>query len=236
MRGDRWSSTRQYLDDRRHPSEYGRCFDFNEGRRFDGNELWFFTNKRALRVRRSGESYGHLILMVVTTVVSPAIRHYRLTLKRCRLLNLSGGRGRNRTYNLSVKSRMLCQLSYASGRAKSKAQRGFAHTLKQRANRSAFQNIAQDRARLQPPAAGLFERITASKAKAPPFILRNIDVRLMPGSFKACTLKTEPRADRAWFFYIFYFSFSSHSKSVRESHELTLLVALFLPSFSAQRS
>ena len=25
-----------------------------------------------------------------------------------------GGRGRNRTYNLSVKSRMLCQLSYAS--------------------------------------------------------------------------------------------------------------------------
>jgi hypothetical protein len=26
----------------------------------------------------------------------------------------AGGRGRNRTYNLSVKSRMLCQLSYAS--------------------------------------------------------------------------------------------------------------------------
>ena len=29
----------------------------------------------------------------------------------CRLI---GGRGRNRTFNLSVKSRMLCQLSYAS--------------------------------------------------------------------------------------------------------------------------
>jgi hypothetical protein len=28
-----------------------------------------------------------------------------------------GGRGRNRTYNLSIKSRMLCQLSYASGMA-----------------------------------------------------------------------------------------------------------------------
>ena len=28
-----------------------------------------------------------------------------------------GGRGRNRTYNLSVKSRMLCQLSYASGKS-----------------------------------------------------------------------------------------------------------------------
>ena len=27
---------------------------------------------------------------------------------------LDGGRGRNRTFNLSVKSRMLCQLSYAS--------------------------------------------------------------------------------------------------------------------------
>ena len=25
----------------------------------------------------------------------------------------NGGRGRNRTYNLSIKSRMLCQLSYA---------------------------------------------------------------------------------------------------------------------------
>ena len=32
-----------------------------------------------------------------------------------KLLILFGGRGRNRTYNLSVKSRMLCQLSYASG-------------------------------------------------------------------------------------------------------------------------
>ena len=27
---------------------------------------------------------------------------------------LNGGRGRNRTFNLSIKSRMLCQLSYAS--------------------------------------------------------------------------------------------------------------------------
>ena len=31
-----------------------------------------------------------------------------------RHLYRNGGRGRNRTYNLSVKSRMLCQLSYAS--------------------------------------------------------------------------------------------------------------------------
>jgi hypothetical protein len=30
------------------------------------------------------------------------------------LIQSNGGRGRNRTYNLSVKSRMLCQLSYAS--------------------------------------------------------------------------------------------------------------------------
>src|SRR5580704_7110052 len=34
----------------------------------------------------------------------------------------AGGRGRNRTFNLSVKSRMLCQLSYASrGVEKSRA-------------------------------------------------------------------------------------------------------------------
>ena len=38
-----------------------------------------------------------------------------------------GGRGRNRTYNLSVKSRMLCQLSYASS--------GFENTVR-RENRS----------------------------------------------------------------------------------------------------
>jgi len=37
--------------------------------------------------------------------------------KRCKSLKLIGGRGRNRTYNLSVKSRMLCQLSYASRKA-----------------------------------------------------------------------------------------------------------------------
>ncbi|MDX6462793.1 MAG: hypothetical protein QOE55_6490, partial [Acidobacteriaceae bacterium] len=30
---------------------------------------------------------------------------------------VNGGRGWNRTTNLSIKSRMLCQLSYASGRA-----------------------------------------------------------------------------------------------------------------------
>jgi len=36
---------------------------------------------------------------------------------RCKSLILNGGRGRNRTYNLSVKSRMLCQLSYASNQS-----------------------------------------------------------------------------------------------------------------------
>jgi hypothetical protein len=40
------------------------------------------------------------------------------------LLSRTGGRGRNRTFNLSVKSRMLCQLSYASSGLKSRA-RGF---------------------------------------------------------------------------------------------------------------
>jgi hypothetical protein len=41
----------------------------------------------------------------------------------CLLAEVIGGRGRNRTYNLSVKSRMLCQLSYASSIEGGKAQR-----------------------------------------------------------------------------------------------------------------
>ena len=39
----------------------------------------------------------------------------------------SGGRGRNRTYNLSVKSRMLCQLSYASRSVGILSRQGSAH-------------------------------------------------------------------------------------------------------------
>jgi hypothetical protein len=33
---------------------------------------------------------------------------------KAKRFEMNGGRGRNRTYNLSIKSRMLCQLSYAS--------------------------------------------------------------------------------------------------------------------------
>ena len=43
--------------------------------------------------------------------------------------NLFGGRGRNRTYNLSVKSRMLCQLSYASESGRT-ALRGLKHAIR----------------------------------------------------------------------------------------------------------
>lgn len=52
LTGNQWSST-QLLDDRGHPSGYASRFDFNEGRIFNGDELSFFTNKRALCVRRS---------------------------------------------------------------------------------------------------------------------------------------------------------------------------------------
>lgn len=48
--GDQWSSTRRY-DDRGHPAGYAFRFDFNEGRQFGGDELWFSTFKRALCVR-----------------------------------------------------------------------------------------------------------------------------------------------------------------------------------------
>jgi hypothetical protein len=50
LTGNQWSST-QLGDDRGRPSGYAVRFDFNEGRPFNGDELWFHTNKRALCVR-----------------------------------------------------------------------------------------------------------------------------------------------------------------------------------------
>ena len=50
LTGNQWSSS-QLSDDRGHPSGYAWRFDFNEGRPFGGDELWFYTNKRALCVR-----------------------------------------------------------------------------------------------------------------------------------------------------------------------------------------
>ena len=54
LTGNQWSSTRTY-DDRGHPSGYAWRFDFNEGREFSGDELWFDTNLHALCVRRPGK-------------------------------------------------------------------------------------------------------------------------------------------------------------------------------------
>jgi Protein of unknown function (DUF1566) len=50
LTGNQWSSS-LINDDRGHPSGYAWRFDFNEGRAFSGDELWFYTNKRALCVR-----------------------------------------------------------------------------------------------------------------------------------------------------------------------------------------
>ena len=52
LTGNQWSST-QKNDDRGHPSGWAWRFDFNEGRSFDGDEITFYTNKRALCVRSS---------------------------------------------------------------------------------------------------------------------------------------------------------------------------------------
>jgi hypothetical protein len=52
LTGNQWSSSR-LTDDRGKPSGYASRFDFNEGRVFNGDELWFYTNKRALCVRGS---------------------------------------------------------------------------------------------------------------------------------------------------------------------------------------
>jgi hypothetical protein len=54
LTGNQWSSP-QIPDDRGKPSGYATRFDFNEGRPFDGDEVWFSTSKRVLCVRRSGE-------------------------------------------------------------------------------------------------------------------------------------------------------------------------------------
>jgi hypothetical protein len=54
LTGTQWSST-QRMDDRGKPSGYAWRFDFNDGQPFGGDELWFFTNKHALCVRRTGE-------------------------------------------------------------------------------------------------------------------------------------------------------------------------------------
>ncbi len=52
LTGNQWSSSQQN-DDRGHPSGWAWRFDFNEGRSFDGDEVTFYTNKRALCVRGS---------------------------------------------------------------------------------------------------------------------------------------------------------------------------------------
>jgi hypothetical protein len=51
LSGTQWSSSRR-LDDRWKPSGYAWRFDFNDGREFGGDELWFSTDKHALCVRR----------------------------------------------------------------------------------------------------------------------------------------------------------------------------------------
>jgi hypothetical protein len=55
LTGNQWSST-QKNDDRGHPSGWAWRFDFNEGRAFDGDEVTFYTNKRALCVRHSDKA------------------------------------------------------------------------------------------------------------------------------------------------------------------------------------
>jgi len=52
LTGNQWSSP-QIPDDRGKPSGYAFRFDFNEGQPFNGDEVWFYTNKRALCVRGS---------------------------------------------------------------------------------------------------------------------------------------------------------------------------------------
>ena len=54
LTGNQWSSNR-LIDGRGRLSGYASRFDFGEGRVFNGDELWFRTDKRALCVRGSKE-------------------------------------------------------------------------------------------------------------------------------------------------------------------------------------
>jgi hypothetical protein len=54
LTGYQWSSSRS-VDDRGHPSGYAPRFNFNEGNVFNGDEISFYTFKRALCVRGPGK-------------------------------------------------------------------------------------------------------------------------------------------------------------------------------------
>jgi hypothetical protein len=53
LTGMQWSGNRP-TDDRGHPSAYAWRFNFNDGRKYDGDEISFSVAKRALCVRTSG--------------------------------------------------------------------------------------------------------------------------------------------------------------------------------------
>jgi hypothetical protein len=55
------------------------------------------------------EPVSALVATSVATTPSPELVH-----RACKWLKRDGERGRNRTYNLLIKSQLLCQLSYAS--------------------------------------------------------------------------------------------------------------------------
>jgi hypothetical protein len=53
LTGNQWSSSQKF-DDRGHPSGWAWRFDFNDGQPFDGDEVTFHVDKRALCVRGAG--------------------------------------------------------------------------------------------------------------------------------------------------------------------------------------
>jgi hypothetical protein len=81
---------------------------------FCPEELWLNRASGGWLSWLSKEAGGHRW----TEINRQTAEHHAVTLVLWNSLNflggVFGGRGRNRTYNLSVKSRMLCQLSYAS--------------------------------------------------------------------------------------------------------------------------
>jgi hypothetical protein len=54
-----------------------------------------------------------ILTIAIRTLITAALQTMGGSMKHAWIQNEAGERGRNRTYNLLIKSQLLCQLSYA---------------------------------------------------------------------------------------------------------------------------
>ncbi len=85
-----------------------------------------------------------MVTELVTVGVSGLCAFSRISRKPMELIGLSGERGRNRTFNLLIKSQLLCQLSYAPTVCR-KAQRKTGIRKRKASQRCATTSVAKRR-------------------------------------------------------------------------------------------